>query len=220
MRTKVPKKKVLKDMKTLLDYIEQYNKKIFPMQLITLAVAVILVYLLFTQPSATTTLLMRAYLAFIFCWVGVSHLIMFKARALIITVPNFALAGIFLLDIFTMETVFALPQAAWQIYASLLLMVWGWVIFPLTGWVIGHRYPRVPLFGAVNCPTNIFAIGLLTAVASNRLEEIALLILSLLAIVIWIRVVIKGGYDGGRIDEDLALLPASIYGLVVYFVIF
>lgn len=206
-------------MKTLLDYIEQYNKKIFPMQLIMLVVAVILVYFLFTQPNATTTLLMRAYLVFTFCWIGVGHLIMFKARALIITVPNLALAGIFLLDVFTMETVFALPQAAWQIYTSLFLMIWGWVIFPLTGWVIGHRYPRVPLFGAVNCPTNIFAIGLLTAVASNRLEEIALLMLSFLAIVIWIRVIIKGGYNGRRIDEDMALLPAGIFGLVICFVI-
>ena len=162
------------------------------------------------MPSAATTLLMRAYLALTFCWVGLAYLIIFWQRLkewpeiIASVVACLAVGVLFALDIFTMKMVFKLPQTTWQIYVSLLLMIWGWILYPSTGWVIGHRYPRVSLFGVVLCPTTIFAIGLLTAVVSNRVEMIALFILSLLAILAAVRTAIRG-YDGERVYETLFL---------------
>jgi hypothetical protein len=85
-------------------------------------------------------------------------------------------------------------------------------VYPVSGLLVGHRYPRVPLFGVVLCPTTIFAIGFLTVVVSNQPEMITLFILSAMALVAAARAAIKG-YDGERVYEDFALLASGIYGL-------
>lgn len=35
------------------------------------------------------------------------------------------------------------------------------LIYPALGWLAGHRYPAVPMFGVAPCPTTIFTIGVL-----------------------------------------------------------
>jgi hypothetical protein len=35
------------------------------------------------------------------------------------------------------------------------------VIYPALGWLAGHRYPAVPMFGVAPCPTTIFTVGVL-----------------------------------------------------------
>ena len=64
------------------------------------------------------------------------------------------------------------------------------------------------------CPTNIFAIGMLTAFASNSLEITALYILSSMAVVGAVKAAILG-YDEERIREDFALLAGGVYGLLI-----
>ncbi|MBC7282978.1 DUF6064 family protein [Hoeflea sp.] len=34
-------------------------------------------------------------------------------------------------------------------------------VYPALGWLIGHAYPAVPVFGVAPCPTTIFTIGIL-----------------------------------------------------------
>jgi hypothetical protein len=51
-------KEAVKEMNTLRDYFESYNQRIFPLQFLMAAVAVLLVGLLFILPGATTTLLL------------------------------------------------------------------------------------------------------------------------------------------------------------------
>jgi hypothetical protein len=98
------------------------------------------------------------------------------------------------------------------------MMAWGIVLYPLTGYLLGYRYPRLPLFGAMPCPTNIFALGLLTAFASTQLEMIALFVLSSMAVIGGVKAVFIG-YDGERIYEDLALLLSGIFGFVIGLVV-
>lgn len=212
-------------METLLDYFTPYNEKIFPMQVITWIVAVVLVCLVFILPGATTTLLMRLYLSFTFGWIGLAYLFMmgdmrkelpFSTIALGITC--LAVAILFLVDVFSAKGTYEFPPASWQLYGSLLLMIWGWIVYPLSGLLVGHRYPRVPLYGVVLCPTTIFAIGFLTAVASNQPERITLFILSVMGLVASVRAAIKG-YDGERVYEDLALLASGLYGLAMWLVL-
>lgn len=212
-------------MNTLLDYVELYNKRIFPIQVVTAVVAIILVGLLFMLPGVATTILLKAYLSIIFGWIGVAFLFLMgdlRKRMPFISFATaaayFPLAIIFILDIFSMQTAYEISRPDWRLCGSLFMMVWGVIIYPLTGYLIGHRYPRVPLFGAMPCPTNIFTIGVLTAFASSQLEMIALFILSSMAVIAAIRAAVIG-FDGERIYEDFALLASGIYGFVMGLVV-
>jgi len=206
-------------MKTLLDYFAPYNKKIFPMQVITLIVAIVFVFLVFILPGATPTLLMRLYLSFTFGWIGLAYPFMMgdmkktlPFTAIATGITCLAVAILFLVDAFNTKRVYEFAPVSWQLYLSLLLMVWGWILYPLSSLLVGHRYPRVPLYGVVLCPTTIFAIGFLTAVTPNQPEMITLIILSVTAVVAAARAAIKG-YDGERVYEDFALLASGICGL-------
>ncbi len=212
-------------MSTLLDYFESYNKRIFPLQAITAVVAITLAALLFILPGIATTVLLKAYLSVIFIWIGAAFLFLMgdlRKRMPFVSFATaaayFPLAIIFILDIFSMQTAYRVSQPGWRLYVSLFMMAWGVIIYPLTGYTVGHRYPRVPLFGAMPCPTNIFTIGLLTAFASTQLDTIALYILSSMAITAAVRAALVG-FDGERIYEDLALLASGVYGFVIALVV-
>jgi hypothetical protein len=40
-------------------------------------------------------------------------------------------------------------------------IVYAMLVYPIIGYLLGHGYPRAPLFGVAPCPTTIFTIGLL-----------------------------------------------------------
>ncbi len=128
------------------------------------------------------------------------------------------LAIIFIMDILSKQAAYKVPQPGLRLNVSLFIMFWGIILYPLSGYMIGHQYPRVPLFGAMPCPTNIFTIGILTAFASNQLEMIALFILSSMAVVGGVKAALIG-YDGEWIYEDIALLLSGIFGFVIGLVV-
>jgi hypothetical protein len=218
-------KEAVKEMNTLRDTFESYNQRIFPLQFLMAVVAIVLVGLLFILPGATTTLLLKAFLSITFGWIGVAWLFLMgdmrKRQPFVsfsIALTYFPLAVIFVLDIFAKKTAYEIPFPGWHLYVSLFMMAWGIILYPLTGYLWGHRYPRIPLFGAMPCPTNIFALGLLTAFVSTQLEMIALFILSSMAVIGGAKAALIG-YGGERIPEDLALLLSGIFGFVIGLVV-
>lgn len=40
-------------------------------------------------------------------------------------------------------------------------IAFAFLVYPLIGWLAGHRYPAMPMFGLAPCPTTIFTIGVL-----------------------------------------------------------
>jgi hypothetical protein len=46
-------------------------------------------------------------------------------------------------------------------HIALMLIVFAALIYPAWGWLAGHHYPAVPVFGLAPCPTTIFTIGIL-----------------------------------------------------------
>lgn len=156
-------------MNTLLDYFESYNKRIFPLQVVIAVVAIGLVGLLFVLPGVATTILFKAFLSITFGWIGVACLFLMddlRKRTPFVSFATaatyFPLVVIFIIDIFSKQAAYEISQPSWRLYVSLFMMFWGVILYPLSGYMIGHRYPRVPLFGAMPCPTNIFTIGFLT----------------------------------------------------------
>jgi hypothetical protein len=50
---------------------------------------------------------------------------------------------------------------------GLVLIAYAMLVYPVMGYVLGHRYPATPTFG-VPCPTTIFTFGMLLAAADPR----------------------------------------------------
>jgi Family of unknown function (DUF6064) len=44
---------------------------------------------------------------------------------------------------------------------GLVCIVFALSVYPALGWLAGHRYPAMPMFGVAPCPTTIFTIGVL-----------------------------------------------------------
>jgi hypothetical protein len=217
--------KGIKKMSTLRDTFESYNQRIFPLQVVMAVVAIGLVGLLFFLPGVTTTILFKAFLSITFGWIGVAFLFLMGDMRKRIPFASYAtaltylpLVIIFITDIYSKQAAYKIPQPSLRLYVSLFIMFWGIILYPLSGYLIGHRYPRLPLFGAMPCPTNIFAIGVLTTFASNSLEITALFILSSMAVIGSVKAAIVG-YDGERIPEDIALLVSGLYGLMIGLVV-
>jgi hypothetical protein len=212
-------------MSTLLDYFESYNKRIYPLQVVMAVLAIGLVGLQFLLPGVTATILINTFLSITFGWIGVAFLFLMGDMGKRIPFASYAttltylpLVVIFIADIFSRQAAYKIPTPGWRLYVSLFMMFWGIILYPLSGYMIGHRYPRVPLFGAMPCPTNIFTIGVLTAFASNSLEITALFILSSMAVVRAVKATILG-YEGERIREDFALLGSGLYGFLIGLVV-
>ena len=56
------------DAEVFFNNVSAYNVLIFPMQIITLVIAVILTCLLFVRPSTIVNKLIKIYLSFTFVW--------------------------------------------------------------------------------------------------------------------------------------------------------
>lgn len=196
------------------NYIGTYNNAIFPMQIITMIVAVVLTYFLFVKPGSTINKLMKAYLAFTYAWIGVVFFIILVPSSL---KPDFPILGIlfiiiallFAIDIFAGKIEFELPKTEGKRLFTLFLIISAFIIYPVIEWSIGHRYPLTPLFGVLPCPTNIFSIALLGG-AIPKVDRKVFSLLLIPAMLAGIRAPIEHGAYG-----DFLLLFAGIYGLIM-----
>ena len=194
--------------------LESYNNAIFPMQIITLIVAIILTYFLFAKLSAKTNNVMKAYLAFTYAWMAVVYYFILAPSSL---KPGFPILGIFFavvallfaIDILTGKTEFKLPKTRRRKYLTLILIIYALVLYPSMDWVLGHPYPRILLFGVVPCPTTIFAIALLAG-AIPKVDKKVFALLLLPALGFGFLGPIQHGFY-----VDFVLLASGIYGLVM-----
>ena len=188
-----------------------YNIAIFPFQLIVAFVAVALTYLVFTRPGERSDRLMKAYLSLLCAWDGLVFFLVY-GRGLpgtVLGVPLFFLAAIlFAWDIRRGITRFRLPDALWQSLVTGFLILLA-LLYPLVGSVFGHFYPESCTFGAMPCPTTVFALALLSAALPQADRKVywVLLIWALPAL----------GKCLGALDlyEDCILFWAGIYALIM-----
>ena len=193
--------------------VETYNSAIFPMQIITIAVAVILTCFLLAKPSPMVNKLMKAYLAFTYIWIGVMFAIIFASPPLF---PQFIPLGIllivigilFAMDIFAGKTEFRLPETRGKKYFTIFWVICAFVLYPLIGWIIHSQTPMTMLVGVLPCPTTIFALALLAGATPEVDKKVFILLLAF--------ALISGIYAPfERIYVDFLLLASGIYGLVM-----
>ena len=196
------------DAEVFFNNVSAYNVSIFPMQIITLVVAVILTYLLLVKPSAGINKLMKAYLSFTFVWLA----LMFPFEGvlkIIFGLSHLAIAILFFIDIFRAKIEFKFPETSGKRYFMLFLIFSAFALYPLIEYMSGHLYPKILLFGVAPCPTTIFSLALLIG-AVPKVSKIIFILLIFPAIFSGLSVPMMLG-----VWADLLLLLSGIYGLII-----
>ncbi|HPP76539.1 MAG TPA: DUF6064 family protein, partial [Armatimonadota bacterium] len=89
-----------------------------------------------------------------------------------------------------------------------LFIAYSMIVYPLIGTLVGHSYPRAPMFGVAPCPTTIFTLGLLL-IASIRIP-IYIVIIPLLWFVIATTAAVKL-----HVPQDFGLGVSAIIGIIL-----
>jgi hypothetical protein len=155
---------------TFFALFAQYNAAVWPAQPVAWAAGLgILAAMLW--PFAGSDRLIAALLAAMWLWTGLVYHGQFFAT-INFAAPAFAALfvaqGVLLAWIGTVRgrLAFRLRRDPCGIAAA-AIMIYALAIYPLTGWLAGHAWPAAPAFGLTPCPTTIFTIGALVAVAGR-----------------------------------------------------
>ena len=196
------------DAEVFFNNVSTYNVSIFPMQIITLVLAVILTYLLFVRPSTIVNKLIKIYLSFTFVWFA----LMFPFEGVLkigFGLVHIVIAILFFIDIFTAKIEFKFPETSGKRYFMLFLIFSAFALYPLIEYMSGHIYPKVLLFGVAPCPTVLFSLALLIG-AVPKVGKLFFILLIFSAISSGLSAPIMLG-----VWADLLLLVSGIYGLII-----
>ncbi len=186
----------------------RYNEAVWPMQVVLTVLAVAVVALLF-RPRDYSGRLIAAALAFFWAWMAVVyHFAFFTAiNPAAWGFGAFSLAGalwLAWLGVFKGRLRFSLSGGP-RAWAGGLLILFALLVYPLLGFLAGHRYPAMPTFG-LPCPTTIFTIGVLLIAAPPVPRSL------FIVPVLWSAVGSVAAIQL-RVPQDYGLLVAGIVGL-------
>lgn len=190
----------------LFSVVAQYNRAIWPAQIIAYVLGLAVILLIF-RPVPHGDRLVGALLAAAWAWIGVAYYLLHVAT-IDFAAPAYAAAFVIQGLLFAWTGAirgkvafrFRADPAGW---AGLGLVFFAMAIYPLAGWLAGHGWPRTPLFGVAPGPTTIFTVGMLLLVEGRT--PLHLVVLP----VLWLLV---GGAAAWllNIPEDVALPLAGI----------
>jgi hypothetical protein len=188
-----------------LEVFRNYNEAVFPMQVVLYLISALVVFIAVKATSKTNRVI-SGLLAFLWLWMGgVYHLIFFTAinKAAYVFGAAFMLQGILFLSqgVFQDKLSFAFRADLYGI-TGVVLILFALIVYPILGYVLGHRYPYSPTFG-LPCPTTIFTFGVL--LLTNRKFPATILIIPLL----WSVVGFTAAFGFGMV-EDVGLLVSGL----------
>ena len=185
------------------------------MQILTVVIAGVLTYFLFTKPSNRISNLIKIYSAFTYLWISGVYFVLFGfirsggGGDKIFGAMLFGFAAILLMwDIVAKKIEFKPPDKKWQRNLTILIVSCA-LLYPLIGFAFGHHYPRVVSFGVIPCPTVAFTLALLCGSIPSIDVKLYILLL------VW---AIAGSIGGILIFgayEDLMLLGTGVYSLAM-----
>ncbi|HET7233699.1 MAG TPA: DUF6064 family protein [Longimicrobium sp.] len=142
----------------------RYNQAVWPAQVVFIAAAVLALFLA-ARPAAAPApgRIVAAVMALFWVWMGAVYHALFFA-------PVNPAARLFAV-VFIAQGVALAGWAAWGApsfrlradtagIAGAAIIVYALAVYPLLGYVAGHRYPAAPTFG-LPCPTTLFTLGVL-----------------------------------------------------------
>jgi hypothetical protein len=147
-----------------LDVFERYNEGVWPAQLVVYPVGAAAVVLM-ARGTRRTDQLAAAMLGAMWIWVGVAYhfvyfseinpsarvfALLFVAQGLVLLIGG----GLF------RQLGFGEPLRP-SALVGVALICFSAVVYPSWGALVGHVYPRAPIFGISPCPLTIFTFGAL-----------------------------------------------------------
>lgn len=152
------------------DLFARYNAAIWPLQVVALAAGLTIVALLLVQRAPVRPV----------CWLlaalwavnGVGYHAMFFSQ---INPAAYGFAALFIVQSVLLAAAPRLfpdlslrPARDLRTAVALGLIAFALVLYPLWGYLAGHRYPAAPAFGVAPCPTVIFTLGVLMLARGRR----------------------------------------------------
>ncbi len=145
-----------------LNVFAEYNRTVFPMQVVLFLLALAAIYVLFKKAS-WADMAITSILAFFWIWMGlVYHILFFSSinKAAYLFGTFFIVEGALFLwnGVYRKKLSF---HFKWNVngIAGAVLMVFALLLYPVLGYGLGHVYPTDPTFG-LPCPTTIFTFGI------------------------------------------------------------
>jgi hypothetical protein len=195
-----------------LEVFRRYNNTFYPLQAVFLLIAVYAIFVV-ARNKCNSGRIVTTILAAFWMWMGLAYHIAFFSsinKAAYIFGSLFILQGILLLIYgYLNQPTFTFQKNVRGI-ASVSLLVYALIIYPIVGYFLGHRYPYSPTFG-LPCPTTIFTIAVFL-LAEKRLPFYILLIPLL-----WCAVGFSAAFTLG-IYEDFGLIVSALVLAVVLFI--
>jgi hypothetical protein len=192
------------------DTFARYNLSVWPMQIILTGLAIAIVILLFSARQFNHRLI-SAVLSFFWAWMAIAyHFTFFTA----INPAAWFFGGFFLAGALWFAWVGVLKnKLQFSLHGGIrawlggLLIVFSLIIYPLLGFLSGHRYPAMPTFG-LPCPTTIFTLGILLSSVFPFPRS------AFIVPVLWSAI---GSFAAFQLSvpQDYGLLIAGLIGLVV-----
>jgi len=195
---------------TFWNQMGAYNEATFPVQIIMVVIAMILIYFIFAKPSNKANNFMKVFLSFAFAWNGIVFFLIYAKSAIstFFAAPLFIIVAIlFVVDIFTKKIEFRLSSIKQQKYITIFWVLLAF-LYPLIGLTLGHFYPKVcmPL---APCPLTVLAIALVTAAIPKVDKKVYVLLLP------WALMSLPKCLGALECYEDCILFGAGVYGLIM-----
>ena len=190
-----------------LDIFAKYNVVVWPVQSLLYLLGVSCIVLALRRATWSSSII-SLILSLLWLWMGVVYHFLFFSR---INQAAWLFGAFFILQslvfvyagLTTRKLSFHVARDAYGIVGALLL-TYVFIIYPALGYLVGHRYPRMPTFG-LPCPTTIFTFGMLLW-ASPKVPGYVLIVP-----LVWSLI----GFFAAlslSIHEDFGLLAAGIAG--------
>jgi hypothetical protein len=201
------------NLEQFLAIFKNYNEAVFPIQFIFFLISVLVIYLTI-KPNQKSDQIISSILSFFWLWMGiVYHLIFFTVinKAANLFGGLFIIQGILFLlfGVFQNKLAFHFQRDKYGI-TGLFLIAFALIIYPVSGFFLGHIYPSSPTFG-LPCPTTIFTFGML--LLNVKRCPVIILIIPF----IWSLIGFTAAFKFG-IFEDTGLIIAGIVtvSLLIY----
>jgi hypothetical protein len=145
------------------DVFRRYNEGVWPAQLLFLAGAVGAVFAAYDRQRSWSRSILT-FLGLLWLWMGAIYQFHYFSAINPIAVifsAMFLIQGIALLGAaVNVEVDRIRPGRDFRSITGLSLVGYSLIVYPVIGYLAGHRFPATPTFG-LPCPTTIFTIGVL-----------------------------------------------------------
>ena len=189
------------------DVFVRYNQAVWPMQWLLFLAAAVAVGLLWGG-GIWKDRAIGGTLAVLWVWMGVAYHLAAFAR---INPAAWGFGAAFVAQGILFAWFARAPRLRfgwrwkWRGMTGSVLLGYALVLYPLLGWLAGHRYPASPTFG-VPCPTTIFTVGLLCFAVPPIPRR--LLVVPILWSAIGALAAVRLG-----VPQDFGLLAAALVGI-------